>query len=101
MLQHILRVSLFLSVAVTVGGAQAAMRCNNGIISEGHTTWEVTEKCGEPQDRERIEPTVGSNGKPPRHSATIENWVYGPDNGMYRHLRFIDGKLVEIESRRL
>lgn len=35
-----------------------------------------------------------------RGSATIEHWVYGPHNGMYQYLRFIDGRLVEIRSKR-
>ena len=33
-------------------------------------------------------------------SVTIDLWTYGPDNGMVRRLRFIDGRLVNIDSSR-
>ena len=80
--------------------AQASMRCPNGIISGGATTFEVLNKCGEPDSKEKISPALGSDGKTTNKSVTVENWVYGPSNGMYRFLKFIDGTLVKIESRR-
>jgi hypothetical protein len=80
--------------------AQASMRCQNGIISGGETIAEVTRKCGQPDNRDILQPVVESNGKVPFGSATIEDWVYGPTNGMYRYLRFIDGKLASIKSKR-
>ncbi|WP_339490979.1 DUF2845 domain-containing protein [Pseudomonas sp. EL_65y_Pfl2_R95] len=80
--------------------AHAAMRCANGIISEGDSTSMVSEKCGEPDSNQRISPVIGANGRPPDGSVTVENWVYGPDNGASRYLKFIDGKLVKIETRR-
>jgi len=81
--------------------AQASMRCPNGIVSEGETTFEVLHKCGEPNSKEKISPTLGADGEVPRKSVTVENWVYGPSNGMHRFLKFIDGTLVKIESRRI
>ena len=81
--------------------ANASMRCPNGIISGGETTFEVLHKCGEPDSKERIEPATGSGGVPTRNAVTVENWVYGPTNGMYRFLKFIDGSLVKIESHRM
>lgn len=80
--------------------AQASMRCQNGIISGGEPISEVIRKCGQPDNRETIQPIVGGNGKAPYKSATIEDWVYGPKNGMYQYLRFIDGKLASIRSGR-
>ena len=79
----------------------ASMRCGNNLINEGAKKFEVIEKCGEPQDKEVIEPMIGTNNKTPNKSVTAENWVYGPSNGMYRYLKFIDGVLVKIESKRL
>ena len=81
--------------------AQASMRCTNGIISGGETTFEVLHKCGEPDSKEKISPALGNDGKTMNESVTVENWVYGPSNGMYRMLKFIDGTLVKIESRRM
>jgi Protein of unknown function (DUF2845) len=79
---------------------QASMRCQNGIISGGETIAEVIRKCGQPDSRNTTQPIVGSNGQVPFGSATVEDWVYGPTNGMYRYLRFIDGKLGSIKSGR-
>ena len=90
-----------ITLASNHSAAHASMRCPNGIISGGETTFEVLHKCGEPDSKEKINPTLGSDGKALNKSATIENWVYGPSNGMYRFLKFIDGTLVKIESHRM
>ncbi len=82
-------------------GAQATMRCGSEIINEGNTTFEVLRKCGEPKNREVISPIAGNNSKKTNNKAVpVENWVYGPDNGMYRYLRFVDGILTQIKSQR-
>lgn len=80
--------------------SQASMRCGNNLINEGFSKFEVIQKCGEPKNREVIDPVIGSNNKTPNKSVSVENWVYGPSNGVYRYLKFIDGVLVKIESRR-
>ncbi|HBZ94052.1 MAG TPA: hypothetical protein DEO91_10195 [Pseudomonas sp.] len=75
--------------------AQASMRCGTTLISEGDLTVDVRRKCGEPDHREVIPPSSPQGG-----GVTVEQWVYGPSNGMYRYLRFLDGKLVEIRVAR-
>ena len=90
-----------LAIASYHSVANASMRCPKGIISGGETTFEVLHKCGEPDSKERIDPVLEADGKTVSKSATIENWVYGPQNGMYRFLKFIDGSLVKIESHRM
>ena len=80
--------------------SQASMRCGNNLINEGFSKFEVIQKCGEPKNREIIDPVIGSNNTTPNKSVSVENWVYGPSNGVYRYLKFIDGVLVKIESRR-
>ncbi|MEO1830209.1 MAG: DUF2845 domain-containing protein [Pseudomonas sp.] len=40
------------------------------------------------------------DGHPAEGSVNIEQWSYGPTKGMVRSLRFIDGRLVEIDSTR-
>lgn len=79
----------------------ATMRCDGGLIATGATSFEVLTKCGEPADKEVVEPTVQPDGNSPRNSATVETWVYGPDNGAHSFLRFIDGRLVKIQTGRL
>ncbi|WP_312975205.1 DUF2845 domain-containing protein [Stutzerimonas nitrititolerans] len=77
------------------------MRCNDGIIATGASSFEVLTKCGEPVDKEVVNPTVQPDGNLPRGAVTVETWVYGPNNGAHNFLRFIDGRLVKIETRRL
>lgn len=91
--------SLFLAT-LFLGESQASLRCNGGIIDEGDLSLEVLRKCGPPADRQSIAPSLDSYGRIIKGAATIENWVYGPNNGMYQYLRFIDGKLVEIKSKK-
>ncbi|SNS30560.1 MULTISPECIES: DUF2845 domain-containing protein [Pseudomonas] len=86
---------------MALSSAHASMRCSNGIIDEGDLTLVVLEKCGEPNTRQIIPPQTESNGQIKAKSVTVENWVYGPDNGAYKYLKFIDGKLVKIDSGRL
>lgn len=97
-----LRISrVFLTICVlSVPTAQASMRCDRGIISGGELIAEVLRKCGHPDHRQLIEPRVDANGKTPHRSASIEDWVYGPRNGLYQYLRFIDGKLATLRSSR-
>lgn len=75
-------------------GAHAAMRCGTGLIDVGDKIGKVQEKCGTPVAQE-------SQGPAPLYGAVrITVWVYGPDGGGYRYLRFVDANLVEIELRR-
>lgn len=83
-------------LALTSVAAQASMRCEKGLVDEGDVSMDVVRKCGEPDKREVFTP--GEAAK--EGAATVELWVYGPDNGMYRYLRFIDGRLAQIRSQR-
>jgi len=92
----------FLMGALFGGQAYAeTMRCDDGIISTGATSFEVLTKCGEPSDKEVVNPSVQADGNLPRGAVTVETWVYGPNNGAHSFLRFIDGQLVKIDTRRL
>lgn len=89
-------------IALTAGlslNAQASMRCGSHLVDTGMLLDEVFNLCGEPQQRSVEEP-VDEAGYQIRGAARVELWRYGPDNGMYRHLRFLDGRLVEIRARR-
>ncbi len=81
--------------------AQAAtMRCDRGLIATGDTILDVMEKCGEPDSRQVNHPDVDAAGQIVQGAATVEHWLYGPTHGMSYHLRFIDGRLVQIRSQR-
>ncbi|SFM30404.1 Protein of unknown function [Halopseudomonas pachastrellae] len=76
------------------------MRCDHGIIATGALQAEVLEQCGEPDSRQHTPRHIDADGYPADGSVTVDHWVYGPSNGMVRELRFIDGRLVDIESTR-
>ncbi len=89
-------IGILLLVAVNV---QATMRCKQDVIDEGALTVDVLRKCGQPDSREVFSPAVDQNGHIRDGAVTVEIWVYGPENGMYRYLRFIEGQLVKIWSK--
>lgn len=90
--------ALTLSLApITV---HASMRCNSALIDEGDLAVEVLRKCGQPAERQITPPALKQNGLPRHGAVAVEHWVYGPQNGTYRTLRFIDGRLVEIRNAR-
>ncbi|EJB8525958.1 TPA: DUF2845 domain-containing protein, partial [Pseudomonas aeruginosa] len=51
-----------------------------------------------PDSRKVEGPAVDGSGYIVRGAATVENWVYGPRNGWYQKLRFVDGRLVQIKG---
>ncbi|MGE8500276.1 MAG: DUF2845 domain-containing protein [Pseudomonas sp.] len=75
--------------------AQASMRCGNALIDEGQHSLDVLRICGEPDKRDVTPPSSPQGG-----GVTVEQWIYGPRNGVLRYLRFIDGRLVEIRTER-
>lgn len=90
-----------LALAGTAAGAQGAtMRCDQGLISTGDTAMVVVQKCGEPASRQVSHPARDEAGWVVEGAATVEHWIYGPTSGMSYHLRFIDGRLVQIRSQR-
>ncbi|WP_090262185.1 DUF2845 domain-containing protein [Pseudomonas panipatensis] len=76
----------------------SSLRCSRGIASEGDTKDQVLQKCGEPVTREVWGPALLNNGVPKKGAAQVEYWRYGPDGGVYRKLRFIDERLVQVET---
>ncbi|KAA8710355.1 hypothetical protein ALQ64_02317 [Pseudomonas cannabina] len=96
-------VTLATMLGATVLPAQAAstLRCGSQLISTGDRAFEVQQKCGEPVSQEVIG-TKESFSNDYRQSETvrIEEWIYGPDNGMYQYLHFEGGRLVRIDSKR-
>ncbi|WP_397451815.1 DUF2845 domain-containing protein [Pseudomonas sp. NA-150] len=94
------RILTVLGLLVAACNLHASERCPSGLINEGDTPSQVIQKCGEPAQRAVTPPAEDSDGNVLHKAVTVEQWTYGPTNGMYRHLRFIDGKLMQISSER-
>ncbi|QQE89555.1 DUF2845 domain-containing protein [Azotobacter chroococcum] len=79
----------------------ASLRCENHLISTGDSTHEVLGKCGEPASRDLLGYRERRDDWGFHHELVVEEWVYGPRNGMYYFLRFEGNRLVGIDSRRV
>lgn len=93
-----LLVTLLLLLA---GTAQAStLRCGSALISRDDYTSEVLDKCGEPLSRDFLgyREVVDHYGF--RNEVQVEEWTYGPRNGMYHFLRFEGNRLTRIDSKR-
>jgi hypothetical protein len=79
----------------------ATLRCGSQLISAGDRAFEVQQKCGAPVSQSIIgsKETFSGNYRK-SEQVTVEEWIYGPDNGMYQYLRFEGGRLVKIDSKR-
>ncbi len=87
-----------MAVACLAGQAQAdTLRCGSQLISVGDREFEVQQKCGEPIARNIIGYKRSVNR---REEVQIDEWIYGPNNGMYQYLRFEGGRLLRIDSKR-
>jgi hypothetical protein len=89
-----------LPLLLFAGFAQATMRCGTALISLGDTASVVREKCGTTDRSEDQDPASRVNGVPRLNAVKVSLWVYGPRNGAYQHLKFIEDKLVSIDTRR-
>jgi hypothetical protein len=93
------RFLLSLALAIAASQAQAAdtLRCGSQLISVGDRSGEVLQKCGEPASRDFLGYKRSANK---REEFQVEEWVYGPNGGMYQYLRFEGNRLVRIDSKR-
>jgi hypothetical protein len=89
-----------LLIGLTGAGALAqadTLRCGSQLVSLNDRRFEVLQKCGEPAFRDLVGYSLGPNE---RREYQIEEWVYGPDNGMLSILTFEGTRLRAIERRR-
>lgn len=80
--------------------ASATLRCESGLISVDDRAGEVQSKCGEPLSRNVVANKVVYGYYGERSEVLVEEWAYGPRNGMYYFLRFEGNRLVNIDSKR-
>jgi hypothetical protein len=89
---------LGLILTCLAGAAQAdTLRCGSQLVGIGDRSFEVLQKCGEPRARDLIGYSLGPSD---RREYSIEEWVYGPDNGMLSILTFEGNRLRQIERQR-
>lgn len=95
---RVLAITLLLALAGAAFLVQAdTLRCGSQLVSLDDRRFEVLQKCGEPAFRDLIGYSLGPNE---RREYQIEEWVYGPDNGMLSILTFEGTRLRAIERRR-
>lgn len=93
-----LATTLLLALMGASSMAQAeTLRCGSQLVSLDDRRFEVLQKCGEPAFRDLVGYSLGANE---RREYQIEEWVYGPDNGMLSILTFEGTRLRAIERRR-
>ncbi|MCY1436276.1 hypothetical protein D9M71_523940 [compost metagenome] len=92
---------LFPLLLLAAGELQAAsLRCNSKLISTGDSTSDVLSRCGEPVDRAHLGYKEISVGWGQRTEVAVEEWIYGPWNGMVYFVRFEGNRLTTIQSKR-
>lgn len=91
------RALLLAGVLASLCAEAESMRCGSRLVSLGDRTFEVLSKCGEPRYRDPVGYSLGGNE---RREYSIEEWVYGPNNGMLSILTFEGNRLKRIETRR-
>ncbi|WP_447798774.1 DUF2845 domain-containing protein [Pseudomonas moraviensis] len=77
--------------------ASDTLRCGSQLISLGDRASEVLQKCGEPAGWDVLGYKRSANR---REEFQVEEWTYGPNNGMYQYLRFEGNRLRQITSKR-
>ena len=89
---------LLVTLALACGLAEAGtLRCGSKLVNEGDRAFEVERKCGKPARTDLVGYTGGYYGDP---EMVIEEWVYGPTNGMLSILTFQGNRLTRIETKR-
>lgn len=80
--------------------AASTLRCQSNLISLQDRTSEVLAKCGEPATKEFLGYREVVDYYGGITLVGIDEWSYGPRNGMYYYLRFEANRLVRIDSKR-
>lgn len=80
--------------------ASSTLRCDSGLISLDDSSSIVISKCGDPVSREFVGYREVLDEYGFRNEVAVEEWTYGPRNGMYQFLRFEGNRLVKIDSKR-
>lgn len=80
--------------------ASSTWRCGSALVSLNDSTSVVGNKCGEPISREFAGYREVLDEYGFYNEVVVEEWAYGPRNGMYHFLRFEGNRLIKIDSKR-
>ncbi len=97
MTKHKWLAAMALTLIAGQASASDTLRCGSQLISLGDRASEVLQKCGEPVSRDALGYKRSANR---REEFQVEEWTYGPNNGMYQYLRFEGSRLKQIDSKR-
>ena len=89
--------AMVLALVASEASASDTLRCGSQLVSLGDRSSEVLQKCGEPVSRDVLGYKRSANR---REEFQVEEWTYGPSNGMYQYLRFEGNRLRQINSKR-
>ncbi|WP_371928629.1 DUF2845 domain-containing protein [Pseudomonas sp. SLFW] len=90
-----------IGLATLSGLSQAdTLRCGSQLISVGDRMFEVQQKCGQPVSQDIVGYKETVNHFRQVDQVQVQEWVYGPNSGMFQYLRFEGGRLVRIDSKR-
>ncbi|WP_437180477.1 DUF2845 domain-containing protein [Pseudomonas ekonensis] len=89
--------AILLALAAGQASASDTLRCGSQLVSLGDRASEVLHKCGEPLSRDLLGYKRSADR---REEFQVEEWTYGPSNGMYQYLRFEGNRLKQINSKR-
>ena len=98
--QRVSALLLCLSLGTLHAEASSTYRCNSRLVSLDSSTAEVCSKCGDPASSAMVgyKEIVDDYGY--RQEVPVEEWIYGPNNGMLHFLRFEGNRLRQIDSQR-
>lgn len=80
--------------------AASTLRCGSDLVSLGDPAAVVASKCGEPVARDFLGYRERQDEWGFFNEVAVEEWTYGPRNGMYQFLRFEGNRLTRIQSKR-
>lgn len=92
--------STLLWLSSNAAHADSTYRCGSNLVSVDDSANEVEYKCGTPVDRSLQGYKEISDRYGRWYEVPVEEWIYGPKNGMYHALRFEGGRLRKIDSYR-
>lgn len=80
--------------------ASSTWRCDGRLVSLNDSSATVRSKCGAPVSEARVGYVERRDDWGFNHELAVDEWVYGPRNGMYHYLRFEGNRLTRIDSKR-
>ena len=89
--------AMVLALLASQTWASDTLRCGSQLVSLGDRSSEVLQTCGERVSRDVLGYKRSANR---REEFQVEEWTYGPSNGMYQYLRFEGTRLRQINSKR-